>query len=718
MTTRFFAGIAGSNARFQVSTTARLTTVYAQNAAARSYMDGMRCITAVLPTATTAHHQRRHISSAPPPPPGANPYLYPPPPGYAQQPPYYYQAPTYPPPPGSYYPPPPQGNPYEGAYSAGPSLRRPAPQGGDTEGDAKATSAALGSKERPMVVVGAQQPRSWGSRLWILLFVMIGISATLHIIEEIEARSGGDAGGGGLPGGPSGKMAKSLGLGNSQEVKPVDLDAQQITFSDVQGVDEAKEELQEIVQFLKNPDKFTALGGRLPKGALLVGPPGCGKTMLAKAIAKEADVKFFYAAGSEFDEMFVGLGAKRVRELFAAAKQNAPALIFIDEIDALGGKRTSKDHSYSRMTLNQLLAEMDGFQSSEAVIVIAATNTPDTLDAALVRPGRFDTQISVDPPDLRGRAKILDGYLKKIKRNSSFTSMDIARSTSGFTGADLSHLVNVAAIRAAILDKKEVTSDEIEYAKDRVMMGAENKSKVVPESEKRITAYHEGGHALVALLLEKEGTDPVHKATIVPRGSGIMGLVQQQPTDDRYSQTKKQMLNRLKVCLAGRVAEELLLGDEDVTTGASSDFQQATRMARGMVRRFGFSDTMSVVDYESAETNEGAFMSDATKAKLEEEVKHLVVTAHNDTRVMLKENYSTLDTIAKELLIYETLTGDELKAIVRGEKLTKSIPVKVVAPVFEESGKNGGGGVTVTAPVPVSSIGGSKKQEVDVSPSK
>lgn len=561
-----------------------------------------------------------------------------------------------------------------------------------------------------MVVIGAQQPRSWGSRLWILLFVMIGISASLHIIEEIEARSGGDGGAGGL-GGASGKMAKSLGMGSSPEVKPVDLDAHSVTFSDVEGVDEAKEELQEIVQFLKNPDKFVALGGRLPKGALLVGPPGCGKTMLAKAIAKEADVKFFYAAGSEFDEMFVGLGARRVRELFAAAKQHAPALIFIDEIDALGGKRTGKDQSHSRMTLNQLLAEMDGFQSSEAVIVIAATNTPDTLDSALTRPGRFDTQISVDPPDLRGRAKILDGYLKKIKHNSSFTSLDIARATTGFTGADLSHLVNVAAIRAAILDKTEVSNAEIEYAKDRVMMGAENKSKVVPDSEKRITAYHEGGHALVAMLLENEGADPVHKATIVPRGSGIMGLVQQQPKDDRYSQSKKQMLGRLKVCLAGRVAEELLLGDADVTTGASSDFQQATRMARGMVRRFGFSDSLGAVDYESAETNEGAFMSDATKQKIEDEVRELVVNAHQQTRVLLKENYSTLDTIAKQLLVYETLTGDELKTLIRGETIDKAIPVKVVAPTLPQDTpkpsekKNGGGGATVPVP-PISPKGG------------
>lgn len=602
----------------------------------------------------------------------AGPPMPPPPPpfmGGAQPDPYFYGAPQQPPMgmhPQMMMPPPPS------PYMQAPPM--PMPMMGQPQMMAGgAAQPELGSKERPIVVVPAATKTSWGSRIWFLLFVMIGLSATMSLIEQYEYRTGGgsEGMGGGVRAEGGGRMGGMFGV---SEVKPVDLTKQEVSFSDVRGCDEAKEELQEIVQFLKDPKRFVELGGRLPKGALLVGPPGTGKTMLAKAIAKEAGVKFFYASGSEFDEMFVGVGSRRVRELFAAAKANSPALIFIDEIDSLGGKRSASDRSHSRMTLNQLLAEMDGFQSSDEVIVIAATNTPDTLDKALTRPGRFDTTISVDPPDLRGRAQILDGYMDKIKHDQSFTSMDVARATSGMTGAELSHLINVAAIRAAILKKSAVTNDEIEYAKDRVMMGAENRSKVIPEEEKKVTAWHEGGHALVALLLEKEGTDPVHKATIVPRGSGVMGLVQQQPRDDRYSMSKKQMNNRLKVCLAGRVAEELILGTEDVTTGASSDFQQASKMARAMVRRFGFGEGLSVVDYESAETMEGAYMSDQTKQQIETEVKKLISAAHDDARKMLTDNYGKLEEIANQLLIHETLTGDELRIIAAGEKLTKAPP--------------------------------------------
>ncbi|CUG87089.1 mitochondrial ATP-dependent zinc metallopeptidase, putative [Bodo saltans] len=527
----------------------------------------------------------------------------------------------------------------------------------------------LGTPSRPMVVVAAPAPRSWASRIWLMLFLVIGVSAAINIYEEFEARTS-DASGMPSKGAGRGGLANMF---NVQEVKPVDLESSEVSFDSVRGCDEAKEELEEIVQFLKDPKKFIALGGRLPKGALLVGPPGCGKTMLAKAIAKEAGVKFYYAAGSEFDEMFVGVGARRVRELFAAAKQNGPALIFIDEIDALGGKRSKSDHAYSRMTLNQLLAEMDGFQSSDEVIVIAATNTPDALDKALTRPGRFDTTVSIDPPDLNGRSDIAELYLSKVKHDATVKPMDIARGTTGFTGAELSNLINVAAIRAAVLDKVAVTSDEIEYAKDRVMMGAENRSKNVPESEKRITAYHEGGHALVAILLENEGCDPVHKATIVPRGSGIMGLVQQQPTSDKYSQTKKQCISRIKVCLAGRVAEELLLGQEDVTTGAASDFQQATQMARNMIRRFGFSGELGTVDYESADTHEGAYMSDSTKLRIENEIQSIVREAYETTRQMLNANRPKLDSLAQQLLRHETLSGDEIKRILKGEVIEEKI---------------------------------------------
>lgn len=529
----------------------------------------------------------------------------------------------------------------------------------------------IGTRERPLVVIPyGNKKTSFATKLWIVILLVIGVSAALHVLDEYEMRVS-DGSKQQNPMNPTLRNGSGISsvFGN-HEVKPVDLDTQQVSFSDVQGCDEAKRELEEIVAFLKNPEKFTTLGGKLPKGALLVGPPGCGKTMLAKAIAKEAGVKFFYCTGSEFDEMFVGVGSRRVRDLFAAAKANSPSLIFIDELDALGGKRSSKDHAYSRMTLNQLLAEMDGFQSSDEVIVIGATNTPDTLDKALTRPGRFDTIVSVDPPDLKGRTAILDVYLEKIKKDSSVHSVDIARGTAGFTGAELRNIVNVAAIRAAVLDKAHVSASEIEYAKDRVMMGAENRSKVIPEEERRVTAYHEGGHALVAMLLEKDGAEPVHKATIVPRGSGIMGLVQQLPKADKYSASKRQMLTRMKVALAGRIAEEMILGPNDVTTGASNDFEQATAVARQMVRRFGFT-ALGAVDYASPDTNEGAFMSDVTKQRIEAEVQKLVDEAYSAAKSLLQQNRHTLDVFAKNLLLHETLSGDQLKLLHQG----KSIPV-------------------------------------------
>jgi ATP-dependent metalloprotease len=407
--------------------------------------------------------------------------------------------------------------------------------------------------------------------------------------------------------------------------------------------------------------------------------------MLAKAIAKEAGVSFFYASGSEFDEMFVGVGSRRIRELFAAAKQHSPALIFIDEIDALGGKRSSKDHSHNRMTLNQLLAEMDGFQANDAVVVIAATNTPQTLDKALTRPGRFDTTVAVDPPDMKGREAIIQTYLAKIKKDISVSAHDIAKGTAGMTGAELANLVNVAAIRAVTLEKKEVTSAEIDYAIDRVLMGSENRSKIIPPEELKITAWHEGGHALTALLLANEGAEPVHKATIVPRGSGIMGLVQQQPDKDRYSSSKKQMLARLQVCLAGRIAEELYLGSDDVTSGASSDFQQATRIARAMVRQYGFNTDLGTLDYENAETSEGAFMSDATKAKIENEVRSIVTTAFDDAKKLLTQNKDKLELIANNLIKYETLSGEQLKALVEGKEMP---PCKLSTEVRKKKNRN------------------------------
>ncbi|CAJ1993651.1 metallo-peptidase - Clan MA(E) Family M41 [Leishmania donovani] len=584
----------------------------------------------------------------------------------------YYPAPgTYPPPP----PPPPQSHyvqplwtPYNATYMAPPP---PLPQGGMSYGQPQQQPlpSDLGTKERPIVVVSAPQKASWATRFWMFLLFGIALSCFISLVEEFNDRFQE-----GQPANKSGFARSGIsGLFGSVDVKPVNLDNLEVTFDSIRGCDEAKKELEEIVEFLKDPEKFYNLGGRLPKGALLTGPPGCGKTMLAKAIAKEAGVSFFYATGSEFDEMFVGVGARRVRELFAAAKANSPALIFIDEVDALGGRRSRSDHSTSRMTLNQLLAEMDGFDSDEAVIVLAATNTPETLDKALTRPGRLDTTITVDPPDMKGRAEVVQVYLDKIKTDSTVNAMDIARGTTGFTGAELSNLVNLAAIRAAVLNKAKVTSEEIEYAKDRVMMGAESK-KIVPEEERRVTAFHEGGHALSAILLKDEGADPVHKATIVPRGNGIMGLVQQQPDRDKYSQSKRQCLARLKVCVAGRVGEEILLGPDDITTGAGSDFQQATNMARHMVRQFGFSDAMGFVDYGTPDTAEGAYISDETKLKIEKEVHRLVEQAYIETKELLLSHRAELESIANNLLKYETLSGKDLEKIIKGEAIPERPP--------------------------------------------
>ncbi|KPA81229.1 putative mitochondrial Mitochondrial ATP-dependent zinc metallopeptidase [Leptomonas pyrrhocoris] len=583
---------------------------------------------------------------------------------------YYTNNGTYPPPPPppqSYYQQP-QWTPYNGGYQAPPP---PLHQGGGMPYGQPETPflGDLGTKERPVVVVSAPQKASWATRFWMFLLLGIGVSCFLSLIDEFSGRF--------QEGAPAAKTGFSRGglsgMFGVAEVKPVDLNNLEVTFDSIRGCDEAKKELEEIVEFLKDPEKFHNLGGRLPKGALLAGPPGCGKTMLAKAIAKEAGVSFFYATGSEFDEMFVGVGARRVRDLFAAAKANSPALIFIDEIDALGGRRSRTDQGTSRMTLNQLLAEMDGFDSDETVIVLAATNTPESLDKALMRPGRLDTTITVDPPDMKGRAEVLQIYLDKIKADNTVNAMDIARGTTGFTGAELSNLVNLAAIRAAVLNKLKVTSEEIEYAKDRVMMGAESK-KIIPEEERRVTAFHEGGHALSAILLKDDGADPVHKATIVPRGNGIMGLVQQQPEKDKYSQSKRQCLARLKVCLAGRVGEELLLGPEDITTGAGSDFQQATNMARHMVRQFGFSDTLGFVDYGTADSAEGAYMSDETKLKIEKEVHRLVEQAYVETKEMLLKHRPELEKIAENLLKYETLTGNDLEKILHGETLPERPP--------------------------------------------
>ncbi|GGZ29669.1 ATP-dependent zinc metalloprotease FtsH [Asticcacaulis endophyticus] len=447
-----------------------------------------------------------------------------------------------------------------------------------------------------------------------------------------------------------------------------------VTFTDVAGVDEAKEELREVVDFLKDPTKFQRLGGKIPKGALLVGPPGTGKTLLARAVAGEAGVPFFSISGSDFVEMFVGVGASRVRDMFEQAKKNAPCIIFIDEIDAVGRHRGAGHgggNDEREQTLNQLLVEMDGFEASEGIIIIAATNRPDVLDSALLRPGRFDRQVVVPNPDLTGREAILRVHMKPVPLAVDVDVKVIARGTPGFSGADLSNLVNEAALMAARKDRKLVTMKDFEDAKDKVMMGAERKSMAMSEDEKKLTAYHEGGHAIVALKVPE--ADPVHKATIIPRGRAL-GMVMQLPEGDRYSQNFTQMTSRLAILMAGRVAEELIFGKDKITSGASSDIQQATKLAKAMVTRWGYSDELGLVNYKDSEDEHGAFgrdVSEVTAQKIDGEIRRLVKAGYDDAKRILTEHNDGLHRLAKTLLEIETLTGEEIIRILNGEEIVR-----------------------------------------------
>merc|ERR1711871_772546 len=459
-------------------------------------------------------------------------------------------------------------------------------------------------------------------------------------------------------------------------------------FSDVVGCDEAKEDLKQIVQYLESPQKFTRLGGKLPKGVLLLGPPGTGKTLLARAIAGEAGVPFFYTSGSEFDEMFVGVGARRVRDLFKAAKQHSPCIIFIDEMDAVGGKRNAKDQQAMKMTLNQLLVELDGFEQNQGIIVIGATNFSEALDPALVRPGRFDNHISVGLPDVRGRNELIKHYLETIstvdnaapssteqgnvdqksKSGSSgreIDSMVLARGTPGASGADLANLINAAALRASSLGDECVTMKHLEYAKDKILMGSERLSAYISPETQKLTAYHEGGHATVAL--HTRGANPVHMATIMPRGRAL-GLVLQLPEGDQKSQTRQQMLAEIDVCMGGRVAEELVFGEDNVTSGASSDLQRATMIARRMVMYYGMGskDKVGVVRYD-AENMES--LSPETREAIDKEVKDLLDSSYKRAKNLLIQRRGDLETIAKALLKHETLSGEELKMVLQGKEV-------------------------------------------------
>lgn len=481
-----------------------------------------------------------------------------------------------------------------------------------------------------------------------------------------------------------------------------------VTFDDVAGIDEAKEELQEIVEFLKDPSKFQRLGGKIPKGALLVGPPGTGKTLTARAVAGEANVPFFTISGSDFVEMFVGVGASRVRDMFEQAKKNAPCIIFIDEIDAVGRSRGAGiggGNDEREQTLNQLLVEMDGFEANEGIIIIAATNRPDVLDPALLRPGRFDRQITVGNPDIIGREKILKVHMRNVPTAKDVNAKVIARGTPGFSGADIANLVNEAALLAARRGKRMVSMKEFEDAKDKVMMGPERRSMVMSDKEKRLTAYHEAGHAIVGLKMP--ATDPVHKATIIPRGRAL-GMVMQLPTDDKLSQTRQEMTSRLAVLMGGRVAEEIAFGEENVTSGASSDIKMATRIARAMVTQFGLSDEVGPIDYgESDDPYRPTQISQETSKKIEEQVRQLVQTGMDEARRIMTDYKDDWVAIAEGLLEYETLTGDEINDLLNGKKPERPEdeddmpgPSSAVPITGSRKKKDGDGGVGDGSPEP------------------
>jgi cell division protease FtsH len=454
-----------------------------------------------------------------------------------------------------------------------------------------------------------------------------------------------------------------------------------VTFDDVAGIDEAKSELQEIVEFLKDPQKFQRLGGKIPKGVLLVGPPGTGKTLLARAIAGEANVPFFTISGSDFVEMFVGVGASRVRDMFEQGKKNAPCIIFIDEIDAVGrhrGAGLGGGNDEREQTLNQMLVEMDGFESNEGVILIAATNRPDVLDPALLRPGRFDRQVVVPNPDVNGREKILRVHMRKVPLASDVDPKVIARGTPGFSGADLANLVNEAALLAARVGKRVVAMHEFEHAKDKVMMGAERRSLVMSDAEKEMTAYHEAGHALCAMNLPE--CDPVHKATIIPRGRAL-GMVMSLPEGDRYSKSKVKCLSELTMAMGGRAAEEIIFGADKVSNGAAGDIKMATDQTRRMVQEWGMSDKLGMIAY--GDNSQEVFLghsvtqnknvSEATAREIDSEIKAIIDNAYVSAKRILTENLQQLHALARALLEHESLSGDEIRTVMRGDKVIKVV---------------------------------------------
>jgi len=540
-----------------------------------------------------------------------------------------------------------KGNDIEGILADGTAFKTYAPN--DPNLVEKLSSKGVNITAAPQ---DNQMPSLWGILLsWFPMLLLIGV--WVFFMRQMQGGKG------------------AMGFGKSK-AKLLSEARGKVTFNDVAGIDEAKEEVEEIVEFLRDPRKFRRLGGKIPKGALLIGPTGTGKTLLAKAIAGEASVPFFSISGSDFVEMFVGVGASRVRDMFEQGKKNAPCIIFIDEIDAVGRSRGAGlggGNDEREQTLNQLLVEMDGFETNEGVILIAATNRPDVLDPALIRPGRFDRQVVVPNPDIVGREAILKIHSKKISMGPDVKLRTIARGTPGFSGADLANLCNESALLAARKNKKVVTMEDIEEAKDKVMMGAERRSMVMTEDDKKLTAYHEGGHALVAI--NEKASDPIHKATIIPRGRAL-GVVWTLPERDKYSHTREYLEANISKAMGGRVAEELIFGHDKVTSGASSDIQMATKLAKDMVTRFGMSKELGPLTY--GENEDEVFlgrsitrhqhMSEETANKVDIEIKKIVDAGYQRAKKIITEKIDDLHKIAKALLLYETLSGEEIKDLI------------------------------------------------------
>ena len=541
-----------------------------------------------------------------------------------------------------------QGNSIKGVYSNGKNFNTYSPN--DPNLIEKLTEKGVSISASP---IDEKMPSLLGVLLsWFPMLLLIGV--WIFFMRQMQGGKGG-----------------AMGFGRSKAKLMSDI-KKKATFNDVAGIDEAKEEVEEVVEYLKNPKKFMKLGGKIPRGVLLVGSPGTGKTLLARAIAGEADVPFFTISGSDFVEMFVGVGASRVRDMFEQGKKNAPCIIFIDELDAVGRSRGAGlggGNDEREQTLNQILVEMDGFETNDGVIIIAATNRPDVLDPALLRPGRFDRQVIVPLPDIVGRGKILKIHSKKISIGPDVKLKIVAKGTPGFSGADLANLVNEAALLAARKNKRIVTMQEFEEAKDKVMMGPERKSMVMTEEDKKLTAYHEGGHAIVAI--NEKASDPIHKATIIPRGRAL-GVVWTIPERDKYSHSREYLEANISKAMGGRIAEELIFGHDKVTSGASSDIQMATKLAKDMVTKFGMSDQLGPLTY--GENEDEVFlgrsitrhqqMSEETAKKIDTEIKRIVDEGYKKAKKILTEKIDDLHKLAKALLVYETLSGEEISDII------------------------------------------------------